>query len=70
MTDKIKGLIVTTKERYRDDDVQEIIKAIKMIKGVESVGYSVDNPEDQMNRMIFKDELRKKFYDFMSQHLL
>ena len=46
MTDRIKGLTVALDRDYRDDDVQAIVDAILMVKGVAAVEKSVvDNDE-------------------------
>lgn len=50
MTDRIKGLTVTLDRDYRDDDVEAIVDAIKMIKGVIDVELHVTEIEDHMAR--------------------
>jgi len=58
MTDRVKGLYVALEEDYRTDDVECIIEAIKMIKGVTNVRESIVNPDDHFNRERVKREIR------------
>lgn len=55
MTDRVKGCVVTFDRDYRDDDVEEILQAIRMIKGVISVEGSVKTLDDTMNRERIKN---------------
>ena len=50
MTDRVKGCVVTFDHDYRDDDVEEILQAIRMIKGVISVEGSLKKIDDMINR--------------------
>ena len=56
MTDRIRVLTVVLDRDYRDDDVQEIVNAIKMTKGVADVTTTVVEGMDYVNRSIFADE--------------
>ena len=47
MTDKINSLIVTLEKDMREDDAQEIISAVSMIKGVLSVKPNIALPIDE-----------------------
>lgn len=49
MTDTTINLTVALDREYRDDDVQVIIQAIKMIKGVQDVCYIVFDNADKSN---------------------
>jgi len=60
MTDRLKGLVVAFETDIREDDAQCIIDAILMIKGVCGVSMHVSNPDDYMNRMLIKQEVRDK----------
>lgn len=60
MTDRIKGLIVTLDDDYREDDVQRVVDAIQMIKCVLTVAKSVTNIDDHMARHRVRDELTRK----------
>lgn len=63
MTDRIKGLTIALDRDYRDDDVQAIVDAIMMIKGVAAVKKSVTNHEDWMNRTQIRLDIHKRLYD-------
>lgn len=63
MTDRLKGVYVAFDKDYRDDDVEQIIDAIKMVRGVVDVKAVTVNPEDWMNRARVKDEMRDKFFE-------
>ena len=65
MTDRVKGCIVTFNRDIRVDDVECIVEAIKMIKGVSSVNLSVTNIDDHMNRHRVMSEVKSKFYNFI-----
>lgn len=63
MSDRIKGLVITLDKDYRDDDVQVIVNAIKMIKGVVTVDTSLYDISDSINRNRIKMELEEKIWD-------
>lgn len=67
MTDRIKGLVVTLDKDIRDDDVQQIIDAIKMIKCVIGVSGSVRNIDDHINRVKIKHDLEMKIYKALDE---
>jgi hypothetical protein len=69
MTDRIKGFVVTLDKDIRIDDVQEIMNAIKMVKGVIDVSPSVADADDHMNRERVAQEFRNKFWTFMQNEL-
>ncbi|MCK9416466.1 hypothetical protein M0Q97_07400 [Candidatus Dojkabacteria bacterium] len=69
MTDRVKGFTVTLDQDYRIDDVETILNAIRMIKGVVHVEPSIVDIDDQMNQARVKYELRDKFYNFMKENL-
>lgn len=62
MTDSFKGLTVTFGRDIREDDVEHIINAIKMIKGVIDVIPSVATGEDIMNRIRIEREVEDKIW--------
>jgi len=63
VSDRIKGLLVALDKDYRDDDCQEIIDAILMIKGVRNVTTKVVSHDDYLNRTLIKEEIRKKLLE-------
>jgi hypothetical protein len=62
MTDRIKGLTIALDRDYRDDDVDAIVNAIMMIKGVLSVKKSVATSEDWINRIQIRADIEKRLY--------
>ena len=60
MTDRAKGLFVALDKDYKNDDVQIIIDAISMIKGVDKVEMSVLDTSDYFARERVKSQIRKK----------
>jgi len=69
MTDRVKGFTVTLEKDIRIDDVEVIMQAIRMIRGIADVEPSISTSEDHMNRQRIKYELRDKFYKFMNDEL-
>jgi len=65
MTDRIKGFTVTLTDDIRIDDVQPLLDAVKMLKGVASVDVSVTNMDDHMNRQMISMEFKTKLYDVL-----
>jgi hypothetical protein len=64
MTDRIKGFVVALDKDLRDDDVQETLNALRMIKGVVSVNPVIAKPgDDQIIRMRLENEFREKLLD-------
>lgn len=62
MTDRTRVLTVALDKEYRDDDVEFIKNAIRMIKGVIAVEHEVSGPSDWANRESVRMELEKKLY--------
>ena len=69
MTDRVKGFTVTLVKDIRIDDVEVIMQAIRMIRGIADVEPSISNSEDYMNRQMVKHELREKFLKFYTEEL-
>ena len=63
MTDRIKGLTIALDHDYRDDDVQAIVDAIMMIKGVQAVKKSVATSDDWINRVQIRADIHKRLFD-------
>jgi hypothetical protein len=66
MTDRIRTLTVILERDYRDDDVQAVVEAVKMLKGVQAVelGKPVDLA-DHVAREEARRELRQKLIDIL-----
>lgn len=67
MTDRVKGLVITLDQDYRIDDVQDIVNAIKMVKGVAKVDESVARIDDHMNRVRVRMELQGKLLEALRE---
>ncbi len=61
MTDRAKGCFVSFEHDIRVDDVEFLVNAIKMIKGVSEVSLNIADSNDWMNRNRIKSEIREKF---------
>ena len=70
MTDRIKGLVITLDHDYRTDDVDTIVNAIMMVKGVANVSKSVASPDDHMNRARIVYKLRQNVLDLFDENNL
>ena len=69
MTDRVKGCTVVFDKDYRDDDIEDILNAIKMIKGVIKVEPCIRTSEHLYAKEQCKYELRSKFYKFIKDEL-
>jgi hypothetical protein len=67
MTDRLKGLVVVLDKDIRVDDAEEIINAIKMIKGVADVQGSVANYNDYMNRSRVDREWKERLWKMIRE---
>ncbi len=59
MTDRLKGCYVAFDDDYRTDDVERILEAIRMVRGVASIATTVTNGDDWMNR----ERIRREYED-------
>ena len=48
MTDRFKGFLITLEKEMREDDAENILNALKMVKGVQNVKPYVNGMEDWM----------------------
>lgn len=62
MTDRIKGVYVALDKDYRVDDAEEILAALKMVKGVLDVTGDVCDFDDWNNRTRIRQELSAKLW--------
>lgn len=65
MTDRAKGFTVTLEQDIRVDDVEFILNAVRMIKGVAHVEPSLTTRGDHMNRTLVRLDMEKKIYDVL-----
>lgn len=66
MSDRIKALTISLDKDYRDDDVEAIINAIKMVRGVADVSPILATSDDWLARSRVRHELSTalgKFWD-------
>jgi len=72
VTDRIRTLTVTVflDEDYRDDDVQNIVSAIGMIRGVEAATTHVVTGSDMMNRETVRAEIRREVAEALANVLV
>lgn len=69
MTDRVKGFTVTLEHDIRIDDVEYIMNAIRMIKGVTHVEPSISSSEDHFIRMRVYGEVKDDLYKFIKEKL-
>lgn len=62
MTDRVKGLVVVLEKSQRVDDMNSIIQAISLLRGVSSVEVVVDNNHDQINRERIRHEFKERLW--------
>jgi hypothetical protein len=67
MTDRLHYLTVTLKTDFREDDAEEIIRAIKMIKGVIDVKGGVTNVDMYVTRRRVQMELEEKLWKALKE---
>lgn len=66
MTESVRMLTVVLDKDYRVDDVEAIVDAIRMTRGVESVVLGeVVGMVDDTAREVAKMELRKELFEFL-----
>ena len=67
MTQRVKGFVVSLDNDMREDDVEHIVNAIKMIKGVSGVQNVDSGIDDVINRMNIKREMSEKIFETLSK---
>jgi cell division septation protein DedD len=67
MTERVKGFTVTLSTDLREDDVQSILTAVRLIRGVAHVEPSLLTTEDHMNRMRIKNEIETKLFKALNE---
>ena len=67
MSDRVKGFTVTLDNDYREEDIEEVGKAILQLKGVKAVNYNIVKSDDLINRMRIHREIKDKLYDFIRE---
>jgi hypothetical protein len=67
MTDRLKGVLITFEKNYRDDDCENTIEALKMIKGVLTVKPYITGMEDYMLYQKGHFDARREMFDFLQE---
>ena len=65
MTDRYHTLTVVLEKEIRSDDAENLINAIKMIRGVLDVSGNVIDMEGYMAITVARDQMRKQIMDFL-----
>lgn len=63
MTDRVSALIVTLERDIRIDDVEVLVDAIKMLRGVMTVETHISNIEQHIAEERVRREFRQKLYE-------
>jgi hypothetical protein len=63
MTDRIRHVTVTLDKDYRDDDIEPVIEAIRMIKGVAEVEPRAVTLDEQLARAAVRSEIYERITD-------
>lgn len=67
MSDRVKALTVVLERDYRDDDLEDIVKAVSMVKGVLEVAPVLANPSDFIQRTRLRAELSEKLFNVLME---
>lgn len=65
MTDRMKGCWAFDRD-IREDDVEHLVHAIKMVKGVADVELTLADSDDWMNRQQVRHNLQMKLHKVIS----
>lgn len=65
MTDRVNHLTVILDRDYRDDDVQDLVKHIGMLRGVLKVKANVADPAEYMAMERAKSAIRDQILDHL-----
>lgn len=63
MTDRYNALIVVLEENIRSDDAENLLTAIRQLRGVLSVSGNVASPNDYVAKELARSTLGKKIID-------
>jgi len=66
MTDRVKGFTVTLKEDIREDDFQDVIKAVELIKGVIHVEPLLVTVDDHVVKQRIKLKMIQKILKMLN----
>lgn len=69
MTDRIRRLTVVLDRDYRDDDVESLVDAIRMIRGVAEVRTNVVDTADYYALMAVRHRVRRELHEVIDRVL-
>jgi hypothetical protein len=67
MTARTQTIIVALDKEYRDDDIEDILKAINLLKGVLKAEILESNHGSQLNGYGYKQQIKKECYELMKK---
>lgn len=68
MTTRYMGFVVTLSENIREDDAEDVIRALSMVKGVQSVKpVESSNHSDFIATQRAKTAMREKLFDIIQE---
>lgn len=69
MSDRINGFVVILDNNYKDEEIEQTIKAIEQIKGVIAVKPNIVTTDDYIAKERTKIEIANKIYELAQQIL-
>jgi len=69
MTDRAKGFTITLEQDIRVDNMDYVLNALKMVKGVADVKPIINDSSTFVAERRLATELRDKLYDFIDKEL-
>lgn len=66
MTDRVRNLTIVLDKDYRTGDLESIINAIRMVKGVDTVSYGIVTSEDVIKRSVLKSDTHIKLHNIFT----
>lgn len=69
MTDRAYALTVTLDGNYRTDDLEDLITAIKQLRGVADVAYNVADPLFYATQQRARADLSEKLWNVLKEDL-
>lgn len=67
MTTRVKGFTVILDNEMREDDIEYIVNAMRMIKGVQQVLPVESCSEDMMARQKCISDIKHKLFDIVNE---
>ena len=67
MTDRAKGFTIALKEDIRVDDMDSILNALKMVKGVLKVEPIINDGTEIITEMRLKNEFKQKLLKWFDE---